>query len=94
VPPERFDELAQFDGSVIPNRTKGELSAFCDAEEANFLALNLANEIIRGKRSVRDARRYYAEAMRALKHGTYKQGFLFDVPVIARGDPDHEVSGR
>ncbi|MCA1616906.1 MAG: hypothetical protein LC800_23055, partial [Acidobacteria bacterium] len=52
VPPDKFDELAEYDGSVIVERTKGEISARCDMEGANFLALNLADEIVRGKRSV------------------------------------------
>jgi hypothetical protein len=60
VPPERATDLIQFDGSVVVNRTRGELSARCHDEEANFLALNLANDLIEGERSVEDARNYYA----------------------------------
>jgi len=30
VPPDKFDELAAYDGSVIAERTKGELAARCD----------------------------------------------------------------
>lgn len=41
VPPEKWSELAAFDGSVIVERTAGEVSARCHDEEANFLALNL-----------------------------------------------------
>jgi hypothetical protein len=52
VPPDKFDELAEYDGSVIVERTKGEIAARCDLEGANFLALNLAHEIVTGKRSV------------------------------------------
>ena len=51
VPPDKFDELAEYDGSVIAERTKGELSARCDKEEANLLALNLANDVATGKKS-------------------------------------------
>lgn len=32
VPVEKFTELAQYDGSVIVERTKGEISARCDKE--------------------------------------------------------------
>ena len=39
-----FDELAAFDGAVIVERTKGEMSARCDREAANVLALNLVSE--------------------------------------------------
>src|SRR3954447_21905157 len=61
VPPAKAADLCRFDGSVVVNRTRGEISARCHDEEANFLALNLAHDIIEGKRAVEDARRYYAE---------------------------------
>ncbi len=32
--------VAEFDGSVIVERTAGEVSARCHDEQANFLALN------------------------------------------------------
>ena len=51
VPPEKVSELSRFDGSVVVNRTRGEISARCHDEEANFLALNLAYDIITGKRA-------------------------------------------
>lgn len=59
VPPELYTRLAQYDGSVVLERTSGEMSARCDKEGANFLAINLANEIVTGKRSVSDARKMY-----------------------------------
>lgn len=46
VPPDMFDELTEFDGSVVVDRTQGEISARCDKECANFLALNLAYEFL------------------------------------------------
>ncbi|MBI4444991.1 MAG: hypothetical protein HY645_03700 [Acidobacteria bacterium] len=91
VPPDRIDELAAYDGSVIAERTKGELSARCDMEEANFLALNLADEIIRGEKNVENAREFHAEAMRQMRHPNYKQGFLFEVSREDQGDPDREL---
>jgi hypothetical protein len=71
LPLEKYDQLAEYDGSVIAERTKGELAARCDMEEANFLALNLAHEIVTGARSVPKARQFYAEAMREKKHAEY-----------------------
>jgi hypothetical protein len=35
VPPEHFSPLAAFDGSVIVERTAGEVSARCHDEQAN-----------------------------------------------------------
>jgi hypothetical protein len=69
VPSDKFDELAAYDGSVIAERTRGELAARCDKEGANILALNLANDIITGKRSVEDARKTYGEQMVAFASG-------------------------
>ncbi|HET6231614.1 MAG TPA: hypothetical protein VFE05_16190, partial [Longimicrobiaceae bacterium] len=39
VPPDKFSALAEFDGSVIVERTAGEVSARCHDEQANLLAL-------------------------------------------------------
>jgi hypothetical protein len=56
-----FTPLAEFDGSVIAERTARELSARCHDEEANNLALNLAHDIASPEKTVDDARRYYAK---------------------------------
>lgn len=86
VPPEKMDELAAYDGSVFVERTVGELSARCDKEEANFLALNLAHDIIIGKKTVAEARKFYTDAVAAMEKGEkppYTQAFQFKV---ASGD--------
>ncbi len=91
VPPDKFDELAQYDGSVIVERTKGEISARCDKEEMNLLAINLANDIVTGKRSVEEARQFYAETAMAFKNGQsdpYVEAFQFEVPQQGTADPD------
>ena len=90
VPPEMFDELAAFDGSVIVERTKGELSARCDQEAANFLALNLAHEIVTGKRGVEDARREYAAQIKAMmeKRPAPLTERLMFTPQMNAADPD------
>ncbi len=91
VPPDKFDELAEYDGSVIAERTKGEIAARCDKEGANFLALNLAHDIVTGKRSAKEARKFYAEAVLEMKHPEYMQGFIFQVSRAEGGDTDKEV---
>jgi hypothetical protein len=48
VPVQKFTPLAEFDGSVIAERTAGEVSARCHDEQANFLALNLMDDIVTG----------------------------------------------
>jgi hypothetical protein len=97
VPPDKFDELAQYDGSVIVERTKGTLAARCDKEELNMLALNLANDIITGKRSVEDARDFYAKTAMAFKNGEkppYTQKLQFNVASGRAGDPDRPAMTR
>lgn len=69
VPEDLFDDLAHYDGSVIAERTKGELSARCHAEFANLIALNLAHDLIEGTKTVDEARQAYAEAAKANMEG-------------------------
>lgn len=92
VPVDRFDDLARYDGSVIAERTKGQLSARCDKEGANFLAINLAHDVATGRRTVDDARAYYARAMKTFmstkRMDPYMQGLRFNPPRGDVGDPD------
>lgn len=90
VPPGAASALAYFDGSVMVERTAGELSARCHDEQANFLALNLAHDIITGTKSVSQAREYYAEEFLNYRRGVptpYMDGLRFSVPSDS-GDPD------
>lgn len=90
VPVDKFSDLAAFDGSVVAARTLGELAARCHDEEANFLATNLAHDIITGKRSVEDARNHYVESMKAFRRNEkapYMEKLLFEPQKGAR-DPD------
>ncbi len=94
VPVDYFDDLAAYDGSVIVERTKGEISARCDKEGANFLAINLAHDIIEEERTWEDARTFYAETIKAVMNGEtpeYTQGFVFDVPREDITNPDEAV---
>lgn len=91
VPPEKFNNLAQYDGSVYPDRTKGEIGASCHEEGANFLSINLAHDIITGEKTVEEAREEYAKIMMKGKAGgtpDYMQGLQFDVPEGDPRDPD------
>jgi hypothetical protein len=83
VPVERFTDLARFDGSVIAERTKGELSARCGGTSMNFVAINLAHDIVRGVLTVGEAREAYTRLFLACKRGghpPYAQGFQFELP--------------
>lgn len=96
VPPEKASDLETYDGSVLFDRTKGEMSARCDKEAMNMLALNLANDIVTGKRSVDDARQEYGkQAMAFMKKepAPYTEGLKFEVPKGGTADPDQRVVG-
>lgn len=91
VPSELFSQLASYDGSVVAKRTSGELSARCDKEEANILAINVANDIVTGKKNVEEARQFYTETMTAFASGQkpeYMQKLMFDIPKGNTADPD------
>jgi hypothetical protein len=91
VPPEVATQLLQFDGSIVIERTRGELAARCDSERANYLALNLAHEIITGKKTVEQARYFYAETVQKKRHQEYLDGFLFNLPASEQADPDEPI---
>jgi hypothetical protein len=91
VPLDRFSDLARFDGSIIAERTAGELSARCHDEEANRLALNLAHDIVTGARTVEQARDYYAKEFadfRRRKPTPYMDKLRFMPPGGGTADAD------
>ncbi len=95
VPTEKFTELAMYDGSITCNRTNGTISARCDKEGANFLAINLANDIIKGKKDVKTARDFYATTVKEFINGgkpAYMQKLQFDVAQTNTTDSDKPSS--
>ncbi len=95
VPADKADALAEYDGSLTFDRTRGEMSARCDLEGHNILTLNLAHDIVMGKMDAGAARKAFGENVvddakgkyppytTALRFETKKQGVMFaDVPVI------------
>ncbi|HET7307408.1 MAG TPA: hypothetical protein VFK24_06315 [Gammaproteobacteria bacterium] len=91
VPVDKVSALAQFDGSVVVERTAGEVSARCHDEEANFLALNLMHDIVTGAKTVEQARDYYAKEFtdaRRKKPTPYMEGLKFAPADGSAADPD------
>lgn len=91
VPLDKYDDIAKFDGSVIIERTKGEVSARCDSEAANFVAINLMHEIVTDKMTVDEAKKEYAEAMSAHvlnRKSPYAEKFTFQLPKKSHYDLD------
>lgn len=91
VPVEKFSALAEFDGSVIVERTAGEVSARCHDEEANRLALNLMHDIVTGAKTAQQAREYYAKEFadyRRKKPTPYMDKLHFTPGDRSAADPD------
>jgi len=94
VPVEMFSKLAEYDGSVVVERTKGEISARCGGTSMNFVAINLAHDVITRKLTVAEAREEYARLYRAYKKGDmrpYARSFQFPLPGANTNDPDVPV---
>ena len=94
VPAERFSDLATFDGSVIAERTAGEVSARCHDEQANFLALNLMHDIVTGAKTVDQARQYYAKEFadyRRKRPTPYMEKLRFSPGNSSTADPDERL---
>jgi hypothetical protein len=94
VPVDKFSALAAFDGSVVVERTAGEVSARCHDLQANNLALNLMHDIVTGTRSVDDARRYYAQEFvdyRRKKPTPYMEKLRFPTRDGNAPDPDERL---
>jgi len=78
-------DLSEFGRGASYDPATRELTARTDSQETNYLALNLADEIVRGRRNVRDAQDFYDAASNlssAGKSSPYMQGLLFG-PVAA-----------
>ncbi len=74
--------------------TNGEISARCDKEEANFLALNLAKDSVQAHRSVYEARQFYRETIKQMIEGSppeYIHKLTLEVPQANVGDPDEPI---
>ena len=59
VPFDRWQDLTLLGRGAVYDPATQELSARTDGEGTNLLALNMADEVIQGRRSVADARRFY-----------------------------------
>lgn len=93
VPVEKFTPLAEFDGSVVVERTAGEVSARCHDEQANSLALNVMHDIVSGTKTVQEGRDYYAKEFADFRRKLptpYMDALQFE-PSGRTPDPDQRV---
>lgn len=97
VPLDLYDDLAMYDGSVFAERTKGTLSARGSMQAANFLALNLADQIATGDLGWQQARDRYTDAIADFldsgELGPLMEGLRFEPP-LRSGDPDESTLDR
>src|SRR4051794_30038309 len=94
VPLAMYSRLAEYDGSLIAERTKGEMSARCGGTAMNFVAINLAHDIISRRLTVAEAREEYTRLYLSYKKGEkppYTQGFQFPLPEEDTKDPDSPI---
>jgi hypothetical protein len=76
----RWRAMAAFDRGVDYDPVGRELVAHTDAETTNFLALNLADDVIRGRRTPADAREFFDKTLTlssAGKGSPYLRKLLF-----------------
>lgn len=90
ISPEACAEIAKFDGSIAMNRTRGEMTAYCQNEAANTFILNLAHDIALGNKTPEEARAILIESDGIFHHmlpNPYKDALQFDSRVQG-DDPD------
>jgi hypothetical protein len=93
IPINRSVELTQFNGSVVFDRTRGELSVTGDLEQTNLLALNLAHDILSGTKNHALARKVFTREIESLLGGkgdSYGQNLLFAMGPHT-SDPDQST---
>lgn len=69
VPADKLADLKRFNPRLVASPTAGELTFSSESEEKNRLALNLADEIVTGRRGVADARAQYLKTSRLAASG-------------------------
>jgi len=90
------NDLISYNGSILLDRTRGELSANCHKEEINILSLNLAHDIINKKLTMQEARILHAKHVFNLINGDpslYTQGLQFPRQINTQ-DPDESISAK
>ncbi|HXT00132.1 MAG TPA: hypothetical protein VN915_05620 [Elusimicrobiota bacterium] len=82
VPADKVAALKKFDKRLEVSQTAGEMTFTSDREATNLLALNLADEIVTGKRTVASARAFFMRTTvlaAAGKSSPYRRDLRFDV---------------
>lgn len=83
VPAYRLDDLGRFDKKIEADAKERRLTARSDDESENFLALNLADEVLQGRRTPQSAADFRRSATRLRDSG--KSSPYFDRLLFVRG---------
>jgi hypothetical protein len=84
VPDDKVADLARFDDRLTWDMSTGELSSRAESEGLNFLALNLADEIVAGTRTPSQAREFYRRTVQLSESGKsspYMSGIIFSIRI-------------
>jgi hypothetical protein len=79
---EQAAELVAFSPALVVNVDRGELSSRASREELNYLNLNLADEVVQGRKTIDEAQVAYRRVMdlsAAGKSSPYMSGLHFPV---------------
>jgi hypothetical protein len=94
VPLDKVADLLKYNGSLVIDRTRGELSAHCDSEQQNTITLNIADDIVKGERNLEQALAYHAQIIVGLRDRepeTYPQKLRFKPPTSPSADAGDEA---
>lgn len=96
---DKVAQIWEFSGSIKLDRTMGMMSSRSMSEESNILALNLADQIIKGEKNVDEARMEYGQELLRLTESTGQPSHLTKTLVFSTandrvGDPDHTITDQ
>lgn len=95
VPADKISLLSSYNGSIMVNRTRGEITFCCANEQMNFLAANLSYQICIGQLTDDQARERHAEMIQALRLNWPEpdtEGLQFEVIPAAYGTEESDES--
>ncbi|RHW32758.1 hypothetical protein D1B33_16455 [Lysinibacillus yapensis] len=94
VPADKVGLVAQLEGSLVIDRTKGEVSVHCDNEGANTLSMNMMHEVVTGQRTPQEAREFIKKEIVEYmmnRPAPYAEKFQFQLLQGEHWDPDVTV---
>jgi hypothetical protein len=96
VPLNKVTQLMTYNGSILIDRTRGEMTVHSDSEAENIITFNIANSIVTGENTVEQAMAYHAqvvEGMRIHEPEDYPNKLRFKYPKTnaTTADPGEEA---